>query len=389
LLKGACVCEEGYVIEELECRMEFTALVDELSVIKLDFLNALTPALSTSEVLLASNSTLSINYSVSALSLSSYLLKLDFSENPPSPIQISLEVHAFDVSQVKVSELPKILLFNFTTKAEDTSLTDRTSQELASSAVAYSAGALVISALISLSPSVFLSMLNTVQYISFIPLTNCRIEPKLRGILIGSNLFGSVPNILRMLLDLDDYGKPYSQAEDFGYDTSGFLINAGTNLPMLAGLLVLHLCCALGTLVRCCGVDTFFRKKLESFHLNLYLFYLIGVYMELHAAAAIQLLSASTSSPAVLGNCVLATVFMVILVAVPLFVVFLVPATQSKTSQLFRVMFEELREGRVSRCFYVVYFLHRHLSLSVIIFSSIPYLQLSLCLALTLAVRST
>jgi hypothetical protein len=58
-------------------------------------------------------------------------------------------------------------------------------------------------------------------------------------------------------------------------------------------------------------------------------------------------------------------------------------------AELFRVLFEELREGRVSRCFYVVYFLHRHLCLSVIIFCSSPYLQLSLCLAFTLAVRST
>jgi hypothetical protein len=69
--------------------------------------------------------------------------------------------------------------------------------------------------------------------------------------------------------------------------------------------------------------------------------------MELHAAAAIQLVSASAASPAVLGNCVLAVVFMVILVAVPLVVVFLVPPSESNASQLFRVMFEELREGVV------------------------------------------
>jgi hypothetical protein len=88
LLKGTCVCEEGYCVEEGECRLEFTVLVDELS-LKLDFMNALDPVLSMSEVLLTSNFTNSINYSVSALSLSSYLLKLDFSKNPASLIASS------------------------------------------------------------------------------------------------------------------------------------------------------------------------------------------------------------------------------------------------------------------------------------------------------------
>jgi hypothetical protein len=339
-------------------------------------------------VLLTSNYTHSINYSVSALSLSSYLLKLDFSENPALLIELSLQVHAFDASQAKVSEVPKILFLNFTAKVEDTSLTDQTSQEMASSAAAYSSGAVAISALVSGSPSVLMSMLNTVEFISFIPLMNVHIEPQLRGILIGSNPFVSAPNILGKLLGPDDYAKPYSQAEDFGYDTSGFLINAGTILPILAAVLVLHLCCALGTLVSCCGVDIFSRKKLKSFHLDHYLVYLIGVYMELHAAAAIQLISASASR-AVLGNCILAAVFMVILVSVPILVVCLAFASESKTAQLFRVMFEDLREGRVSRCFYAVYFLHRLLSLSVIMFCSSPYLQLSLCLAFTFAVSPT
>jgi hypothetical protein len=387
LLKGTCVCKKGYCVEEGECKLEFTVLVDELSV-KLDFMNALSPVLSSSEVLLTSNYTHSINYSVSALSLSSFLLNLDFSENPEAPIEISLQVHAFDVSQAKVSEVPKALLFNFTAKVEDTSLTDQTSQEMASTAAAYSSGAVAISALVSGSPSVFMSMLNAVQYISFIPLMNVHIEPQLRGILIGSNPFVSIPNILSMLLDPDYYDKPYSQAEDFGYDTSGFLINAGTILPILALVLVLHLCCALGTLVPCCGVDSLCRKKLDSFHLNLYLVYLIGVYMELHAAAAIQLISASASW-AVIGNCILAAVFMVILVAVPVLVVCLASAFESKTAHLFRVMFDDVREGRVSRCFYAVYFLHRYLSLSAIMFSSSPYLQLSLCLAFSLAVSPT
>jgi hypothetical protein len=388
LLKGTCVCEEGYCVEEGECRLEFTALVDELSV-KLDFMNALDPVLSSSEVLLTSNYTHSINYSVSALSLSSFLLKLDFSENPEAPIEIVLQVHAFDVSQAKVSEVPKALLFNFTAKVEDTSLTDQTSQEMASTAAAYASGAVAISALVSGSPSVFMSMLNAVQYISFIPLMNVHIEPQLRGILIGSNPFVSAPNILSMLLGPDDYDKPYSQAEDFGYETSGFLINAGTTLPMVAALVALHLCCALGTLVSWCGVDTFSRKKLKSFHLDHYLVYLIGVYMELHAAAAIQLISASSSSPAVLSNCILAAVFMVILVAVPFLVVFLVVASESKMAEFCRALFDELGEGRVSRCFYAVYFLHRYLSLSVIMFCTSPYLQLSLCLAFTLAVSPT
>jgi hypothetical protein len=80
---------------------------------------------------------------------------------------------------------------------------------------------------------------------------------------------------------------------------------------------------------------------------------------------------------------------MVILRAAPIFVIFLASATESKTAELFRVMFEELREGRVSRCFYAVYFLHRHFSLSVIIFCSRPYLQLSLCLAFSCSVSPT
>jgi hypothetical protein len=45
LIKGTCVCEKGYCVEEGECRLEFTAIVDELS-LKLDFMNALDPVLS-------------------------------------------------------------------------------------------------------------------------------------------------------------------------------------------------------------------------------------------------------------------------------------------------------------------------------------------------------
>jgi hypothetical protein len=107
LLKGTCVCEEGYCVEEGECRLEFTAIVDELS-IKLDFMNALNPVLSMSEVLLTSKYTHSDNYSVSSLSLFSYLIKLDFSENSASPIELSLQVHALMLAKPKSQRSPRL-----------------------------------------------------------------------------------------------------------------------------------------------------------------------------------------------------------------------------------------------------------------------------------------
>jgi hypothetical protein len=351
-------------------------------------MNALDPALSSSEVLLTSNYTHSINYSVSSLSLSSYLIKLDFSENPASHIELSLLVHAFDVSQVKVSEIPKAVLLNFTAKADDTSLTDQTSQEMASSIAAYSTGAVIASSALSGSASVLLCLLNTVQYISFIPLANVVIEPQLRGIFLGSNPVEFIPNVPLMLVDPDDFDKPYTQANEFGYETSVFLFNAGKNLMLLCGLMLLHLGSALGTLLPCDALSSFSKKTLKSYHFNAYLVYLIGVYMELHAAACIQLASSIETSPFVIFNCVFAGLFIALLSVLPFVVSYLASLSADRSVLLFEVLFAELKGVKVTRHFYVVFFLHRYLSLSAIIFIDNPAVSLSLCTVFTGLVRA-
>jgi hypothetical protein len=78
-------------------------------------------------------------------------------------------------------------------------------------------------------------------------------------------------------------------------------------------------------------------------------------------------------------------VALIIVVAVPFLAIILASDSESKMAEFCRALFEELREVRVSRCFYAVYFLHRLHSLSVIMVCSSPYLQLSFCLAFTLA----
>jgi hypothetical protein len=392
MMRGVCTCEGGYQIEENECRLQYTLTAYELAVLRITFENSLSSSLILADLKLTTNSNYFSALLTTEVTLAAYTLNLEFTTTQESPVSVKVVVNKTDQSRRTVSQAPHSAVLQFSRVNSTSTLTDEATQEVASSASSYATAAVGGAATMTGSPTLLLSMLGNVQFISCLPLMNLDIEPQLRGLLIGSNPLANLPNYALNVMDPDGFEAPFPKALDYGFETSGFVVNIGKNFLVLVSLLASHL--AVAGLSRCCCVSVrlYFSKKLQCYHLDNYVLFIVASFIELQVQASVQLRSPSESL-AVSSCYSLAVGLLFFLTLLPFCIASAAPAAKAdvrgRMYRLFEVLFVDLKRADFSRYFYTVSLLHQYLCLSVILFTDSPLVQLLVCSVLTILVSST
>ncbi|CAG9335181.1 unnamed protein product [Blepharisma stoltei] len=167
------------------------------------------------------------------------------------------------------------------------------------------------------NPSSLWCLINTLQILSYMTLSGIPFSSKMRSFLNNLNSFNLFPNVFQYFIDKNKGNTPYSQAEEFGFDTDLILINQGNDFTLLLGSIA-----ALPLILyfsRCSNrwIGNKFTKRLKDYQYAFYLRFWIQCYLELGAAACIGLTIFKFSNITQIANFALSLSLCILLLATP------------------------------------------------------------------------
>ena len=188
-------------------------------------------------------------------------------------------------------------------------------------------GAIVVAvctSVISGSPSSLWSVLNTVQLLTYVPMTNNPLTPYLKGLFKGINFINFVPNVFGYFMDPQDSPNPHEQAEDYGIESNLFLLNASGSIGVL-GLAIVGL--PFIAILAECGfavTKSKFKSLMKEYKYGVFLRVWVQGYLELAISAMLQVLHLASFSYSVYMSYMFAWLVLLLLVtSPPLITVFL------------------------------------------------------------------
>ncbi|CAG9335182.1 unnamed protein product [Blepharisma stoltei] len=171
--------------------------------------------------------------------------------------------------------------------------------------------------IINSSSSSLWCLMNTLQILSYMTLSGIPFSSKLRSFLNNLNSFNLFPNVFQYFIDKNKGNTPYSQAEEFGFDTDLILINQGNDFTLLLGSIA-----ALPLILyfsRCSNrwIGNKFTKRLGDYQYAFYFRFWIQCYLELGAAACIGLTIFEFTNITQIANFALCLSLCILLIATP------------------------------------------------------------------------
>ena len=141
------------------------------------------------------------------------------------------------------------------------------------------------------NPACFWVLMNTLDIISFLPLNSVPYSTQLKEFLNSFGMLSLLPNPIKNFVSLDDNYAPYSEAKNYGFDTSLFHINAGTYLVNLSIFLLLIPILYIGYKLPNKFVSDKCKKWLDNYKFNFFLRFWIQSFLNLTIFACIQIKS--------------------------------------------------------------------------------------------------
>jgi hypothetical protein len=366
------------VLEDI-CRVPFKVKSDEGSVLLLTFNSYLKPGLTTEEILLETE--LSVTYSLRQTDVaSSYYINFEFSPSPTTSVTLGVAVRSnlTDLNDVPISQETLQVELNFS--KTDKSVPVQSASQTTSTALV---GAAALVGMMVGSPQSMFLLLNVLQFASLIPLMHFNISDELSSLLIGNNPFDNIPNLSSLVLKPDWFPEAYSKARHYGYKTAGFLYNIGQELSVLVGLLLVLLGLFVGSKLEPSSLQRYCSKKLMAFKALLIPGYLHGCIQEVLVAAMIQVRSQEYLNWFNAFGCLSAWAFLLFASVTSSYLV--VAVLRSPSSSFFSGLSSSALERLQVPAFYV----HRLVCVLVITLSYNALLQGFLCLALSILVISS
>ena len=100
--------------------------------------------------------------------------------------------------------------------------------------------------------------------------------------------YNTFPNVFEYITDSDSE-TPYTEASDYGYDSAYLLLNGGELFSMLLTLLAINFLLFFLSILRIPGVSRWCQRRMRHFAFAAYLRFGVEAYLELCAAALVQL----------------------------------------------------------------------------------------------------
>jgi len=155
------------------------------------------------------------------------------------------------------------------------------------------------------------NMVNSLMLLAFIPMMPNNIALPVVALMKSFLDFEIIPNLFELILDEDEFvgPEPYSNAQEFGYDNSVWIINGG---EMLSSVLVMFCFLPVALAMRKCKNSTiasYFAGVVISYKWSFFIRAWIEIYLELGIATVLQILGPSDSNVTLLTNSILGYIF--------------------------------------------------------------------------------
>jgi len=238
------------------------------------------------------------------------------------------------------------------------------------------------------SPTNLFAMLNTLQLLSYLPLSSIRMPQHLRNVLTTLNLQSFLVNPFDYWLG-DIVGTQAPQfAASYGYNSCLFLRNAGVMVVVGVGMGLYWVVAKLVGKLPLGYVSFYLKEKSKE---NILLRYWLQVYLDVLLAALLQTAWPSfTNFPEAFNSCLgIATLGVALLT--PPAVLWISLSSHYRTHSMWQLLFEEFNSSTIRRSLlYSVYLFRRLLYAATLVLAyQWPKLQAVTFAALSLTVTST
>ncbi|CAG9335199.1 unnamed protein product [Blepharisma stoltei] len=237
-------------------------------------------------------------------------------------------------------------------------------------------GAVALS-IVNPSPSSLWSMINSLQILSYLTLSGIPLSSKMSSFLNNLNSFNLFPNIFIYIIDKNEGNAPYSQAQDFGFDTDLILITQGNDFTIIVASLT-----ALPVVFffsRCSfrWIGKKFMKTVKVYQFGFYLRFWIQCYLELGAAASIGLITFGFNNFTQIINFIICLAIYILLVITPPGYFWFsyknknrIQSREKSFTELFSSFFYEFRvdRGLLATQYYFVFFIRRFIYIINLVF---------------------
>ncbi|CAG9312409.1 unnamed protein product [Blepharisma stoltei] len=180
------------------------------------------------------------------------------------------------------------------------------------------AGLSVALAMLNPNPSALWTMLNTVQFFSYIPYANYPITDKVSAFLKSMNDFNFVPNLFLLFIDENQSNPPYYRARKFGYESSLILANIGNDITVLCGAIAVIPIVYYFSKCSQRFIGKKLKKMLREYKFGTFLRFWIVCYLEIGFTSIIGILSTEDygrlENPLRLTNYLLCWFFIVMII---------------------------------------------------------------------------
>ncbi|CAG9335179.1 unnamed protein product [Blepharisma stoltei] len=317
-----CYCNLGYNGIESCILVSFSAKLTVLAdnSLYLTFSESLVKDLNTSDFVIIIGNQEEISSKLEKMNNTCYYISLAISEKISKGTLATVQFK--DLSKVKSisngilnsSEISASLnSYDPTSNSPVTESVSSQSQAISQTTVSIVASMSIINS----SSSSLWCLMNTLQILSYMTLSGIPFSSKMRSFLNNLSSFNLFPNVFPYFIDKNKGNTPYSQAEEFGFDTDLILINQGNDFTLLLGSIA-----ALPLILyfsRCSHrwIGKKFTKRLGDYQYAFYLRFWIQCYLELGAAACIGLTIFEFSNITQIANFALCLALCILLIATP------------------------------------------------------------------------
>ena len=139
------------------------------------------------------------------------------------------------------------------------------------------------------NPAAAWAMINTIQIVAYLPISANPLTPNLIAFCTGLNSFNIIPNPMAYIFNSNSTSQPYTEASNYGINTSVFWVNIGNDVAIFMGLLALWPFMLIFSKLKIGKIAVKFAKLLGNYRYSVFLRFWIQVYLNGAFFAIIQL----------------------------------------------------------------------------------------------------
>ena len=226
-----------------------------------------------------------------AVAITECSLQLSFSHKIPKGLEINLTIGSPLYSSSKIELATYLLqgsLFAYAPSYSFAAVELVTNSS--SSSVKLSIGIAIANALFS-NPAASWAMVNNLQLISYLPLNANPLTPNLQMFCTSLSSYNVIPNYFQYVFDPNSTSAPYTEASNYGFNSSVFWINMGPDMTGFIAIIVIFPVILLLSTIKVKKISEKASKYLLNYRYGVFLRFLIQTYLDIGIFAMVQLIS--------------------------------------------------------------------------------------------------